>query len=189
VWDKTSAREIISINPEFIKVGSPSNLNFDMQKLLRDEYTGDVHISFGMTTQDEIETIMEFWKGYENRLIVYSCTSDYPVKFDDVCLLHIQELSNKYGHLIKGIGFSGHHLGIAVDIGARALGANWIGRHFTLDRTMKGTDHSASLESPGLQKLIRDLSAIDKALKSRPIGILDCEIPSRQPFKYNSQIS
>ena len=57
---------------------------------------------------------------------------------------------------------------IAVDIGTRVLGADWIERHFTLDRTMKGTDHSASLESPGLQKLICDLSAIDKALKYRP---------------------
>merc|ERR1719156_282234 len=61
VWDCTSARDIISLNPPLIKVGSPSNPHWDMQHLLRDEYTGDVHISTGMTTKEEMDQIVKFW--------------------------------------------------------------------------------------------------------------------------------
>ena len=57
VWDVTSARDIVSLNPDLIKVGSPSNMHWDMMKILRDEYNGDVHISTGMTTKSEIEDI------------------------------------------------------------------------------------------------------------------------------------
>merc|ERR1712039_480114 len=62
VWDTTSAKEIITLNPVLIKVGSPSNQHWEMQRVLRDEYTGDVHISTGMTTKEEIEQIVSFWE-------------------------------------------------------------------------------------------------------------------------------
>ena len=64
--------------------------------MLRDEYTGDVHISTGMTTKEEIEKIVKFWeegKGdAKNRVVLYNCTSGYPVPFEDVCLLEIKDL-------------------------------------------------------------------------------------------------
>merc|ERR1712087_502390 len=62
VWDTTSAKEIASLNPILIKVGSPSNQHWELQKVLRDEYEGEVHISTGMTTKDEIEQIVSFWE-------------------------------------------------------------------------------------------------------------------------------
>ena len=103
-----------------------------------------VHISTGMTTKEEIEKIVSFWeegKGdAKNRLVLYNCTSGYPVPFPDVCMLEINRLNELYGHRIKEIAFSGHHLGIAIDIAAYTLGAKWIERHFTKDRTWKGTD-------------------------------------------------
>merc|ERR1712176_1159113 len=112
----------------------------------------------------EIEKIVQFWeegKGdSKNRVVLYNCTSGYPVPFDDVCMLDIRILQEKYAHRVKAIGFSGHHLGIAVDIAAYALGAQWNERHFTKDRTWKGTDHAASLETAGLTKLCRDLKAV-----------------------------
>merc|ERR1719499_2340306 len=124
VWDCTSAREIVSLDPVLIKVGSPSNQHWDMQKILRDEYTGDVHISTGMTTKEEIEKIVAFWEqgkgNAKERVVLYNCTSGYPVPFEDVCLLDIRLLQQKYQHRVKAIGFSGHHLGIAIDIGAYA---------------------------------------------------------------------
>ena len=81
------------------------------------------------------------------------------------------------------IGFSGHHLGIAADIAAMTLGAQWIERHFTLDRTWKGTDHSASLEPDGLRKLCRDLDHVSAALTSKHEDILDIEKPQKQKLK------
>jgi N-acetylneuraminate synthase len=133
-----------------------------MLTILRDEYEGQVHISLGMTSKEEEKTIVEFFDAGNalNRLVVYSCTSGYPVPFEDVCLLEIRRLKDNYGDKIGAVGFSGHHLGIAIDNAAYTLGAKWVERHFTKDRTWKGTDHSASLEPTGMRKLVRDLKAL-----------------------------
>jgi len=193
VWDTTSAKEIASLNPVLIKVGSPSNCHWEMQRVLREEYTGDVHISTGMTTKDEIEQIVKFWeegKGdAKNRLVLYNCTSGYPVPFPDVCLLELKTLKEKYAHRVKAIGFSGHHLGIAVDIAAYTMGAQWNERHFTKDRTWKGTDHAASLEPAGLSKLCRDLKAVHTAMSYKSEEVLPIEKTMRVKLKwglYNS---
>ena len=166
VWDVTSAKEIISLKPILIKVPSACNNNFEMLRILRDDYSGDIHISFGMTTHREEEDIVAFFeeKNQSKRLILYACTSGYPVPFENVCMLEIIRIKKKFEKKVKAIGFSGHHLGIAIDIAAYALGASWIERHFTLDRTWKGTDHAASLEPTGLRKLNRDLKATHKSL-------------------------
>merc|ERR1712072_297388 len=115
VWDTTAARDIMSLNPPLIKVGSPSNQHWEMQTVLRDEYDGEIHISTGMSTKEEIEKIVTFWeegKGRaKERVVLYNCTSGYPVPFEDVCLLDIRLLQQKYAHRVKAIGFSGHHLG------------------------------------------------------------------------------
>ena len=186
VWDITSAQEIMSLNPEFIKVPSACNTHFEMLELLRDSYHGDIHISFGMTTQKEEQQIIELFSknGSSDRLVLYACTSGYPVAFEDVNLLEIVRLKNTYGKQVKALGFSGHHLGIAIDQAAFTLGATWIERHFTKDRTWKGTDHAASLEPGGLQKLVRDLTATYKALHYKPMEILDIEQVQRDKLKY-----
>ncbi len=188
VWDVTSAIEIIGIQPSFIKVPSACNTNFEMMKVLRDEYDGDVHISVGMTTTDEVVAFIDFFKSTNQakRLVVYSCTSGYPVPFKDVCLLEILKLIKLYKDEVKEIGFSGHHLGIAIDISAYTLGASWIERHFTLDRTWKGTDHSASLEPEGLKKMIRNLNATYEALTFKNEEILPIESVQRKKLKSDS---
>jgi len=189
VWDTTSAKEIASINPDLIKVPSACNNHFEMLKVLRDEYQGEVHISFGMTTQDEEDEIVALFEeaNQANRLVLYSCTSGYPVPFEDICLLEIVRIKEKFEDRVKAIGFSGHHLGIAVDIAAYALGATWVERHFTLDRTWKGTDHSASLEPTGLKKLARDLKATHKALNVKQSDILLIEQVQRDKLKYRKR--
>jgi len=159
-----------------------------MQKVLRDEYSGEVHISTGMTTKEEIEQIVSFWeegKGKaKERVVLYNCTSGYPVPFADVCLLDIRLLQEKYQHRVKAIGFSGHHLGVAIDIAAYALGAEWNERHFTKDRTWKGTDHAASLEPGGLKKLVRDLEACQIAMTYKSSEILPLEAEQRAKLKW-----
>merc|ERR1711879_1077844 len=188
VWDTTAAKEIVSLNPCLIKVGSPSNQHWEMQMVLREEYTGEVHISTGMTTKEEIEQIVSFWeegKGKaKERVVLYNCTSGYPVPFKDVCLLDIRLLQQKYAHRVKSIGFSGHHLGISIDIAAYALGAQWVERHFTKDRTWKGTDHAASLEPAGLGKLCRDLHATHIAMSYKNKDILPLEAAQRAKLKW-----
>ena len=161
VWDIISAKEITSLNPRLIKIPSACNNNSPMLEWLCDNYEGEIHISTGMTTKLEIENIFNLIKkkGRNKDLVLYNCTSGYPVPFEDVCLLEILDLVDKYSNNVKEIGFSGHHLGIAIDVAAYTLGASYIERHFTLDRTWKGTDHSASLEPEGLRKLVRNVKA------------------------------
>ena len=188
VWDVTSAKEISELNPELIKVPSASNTHYKMLEVLRDEYKGEVHVSFGMTTKSEQEKLVNFFEDKDqakNRLIIYSCTSGYPVPFPDVCLLEILDVKKRFENRVKSIGFSGHHLGIAIDVAAYTLGVTWIERHFTKDRTWKGTDHSASLEPAGLAKLSRDLKATFEALNYKEKEILDIEAIQREKLKFS----
>lgn len=186
VWDLTSAKEIASIAPSFIKIPSACNNNYEMLDWLCKNYNGEIQISTGMTTINEIDEIINLFEtnGRNKDLILYNCTSGYPVPFEDISLLEILKLKDKYGNKVKEIGFSGHHLGIAVDVAAYTLGAVYVERHFTLDRTWKGTDHAASLEPDGLRRLVRDLRAIEKALTYKEKEILDIEMVQREKLKF-----
>lgn len=185
IWDLTAAKEIVQINPLLIKVPSACNRNKQLLQFLCDNFSGEIHVSLGMTTIEEEDEIVSFFeKQHRNKdLILYSCTSGYPVNFEDICLLEIQRLKEKFGGKVNSIGFSGHHLGIAVDVAAYLLGAQWIERHFTLDRTAKGTDHAASLEPDGLRRICRDLLAVDKALTYKSSEILAVEKVQRLKLK------
>ena len=187
VWDVTSAKEIVSLQPNLIKVPSACNLNKNLLQYLCDNFGGEIHLSFGMTTKEEEEEIVNFFEsnGRAKDVVLYNCTSGYPVPFEDICLLEITRMRQQYAGRVKGIGFSGHHLGIAVDSAAVALGAEWIERHYTLDRTWKGTDHAASLEPDGVRKLCRDCRAVAKALTFKQKDILDIEMVQRNKLKKN----
>ena len=87
-------------------------------------------------------------------------------------MLELKLLRERFAGRVRGFGFSGHHLGISVDIAAYALGATWNERHFTKDRTWKGTDHAASLEPAGLSKLCRDLKAAWQCMSYKKTDIL-----------------
>ncbi len=189
VWDATSAKEIISLQPDYIKVPSACNNYFDLLKVLRDEYKGEVHISFGMTNHKEEEEIVSFFEETGQaiaRLVIYDCTSGYPVPFEDICMLEINRIYETFGNRVAEIGFSGHHLGIAVDIAAYTLGGRWVERHFTKDRTWKGTDHAASLEPTGMKKLVRDLHAAYKSLTYKATEILPIEEVQRNKLKFRN---
>lgn len=186
VWDLTSAKEIASLYPKMIKIPSACNNHKDMIKWLCENYFGEIHVSLGMTTIDEEKELIDLFKFFNRNqdLVLYACTSGYPISFEDVCLLEIKRIKESYGDIIKAIGFSGHHLGIAIDIAAYTLGASIIERHFTLDRTWKGTDHAASLEPDGLRKLKRNCEATYKALQYKNNDILDIELKQRKKLKF-----
>ena len=187
VWDLSSAKKISSLKPKLIKVPSACNNNYKMLEWLCENFEGDIHVSTGMTTKKEIEDLVCFFesKKKNKNLVLYSCTSGYPVSFKDVCLLEIKYLKDKYYNRIKDIGFSGHHLGIAIDIAAYTLGANWIERHYTLDRTWKGTDHAASLEPEGMRKLVRNLNSVYTSMSYKETEILEVEKFQMMKLKNN----
>jgi sialic acid synthase len=186
VWEKKSAEDIVKskLKLDYVKVPSACNLDFELLEYLALKFKKKIHLSLGMTTAEETNKIYNFFKKHkrEKDLIFYSCTSSYPSEFKDICLLEISKLKKKYGNKVDKISFSGHHKGIAVDVAAYTLGAVFIERHFTLDRTWKGTDHAASLEPDGLNKLVRDLGTIQLALKFKN-KILGAEKYQRKKLK------
>lgn len=186
VWDMTSAKEIASLHPMFIKIPSASNNNFNMLGWLCDNYEGEIQLSFGMTTIQEQEDIYKlFEKKQRNRdLVIFSCTSGYPVPYEDICLQEITRLNDKFGSNVKAIGFSGHHLGISVDMAAYALGAKVIERHYTLDHTWKGTDHAASLEADEMRNLVIGLNQVSKSMTLKREEVLPIEQIQRDKLKY-----
>lgn len=189
VWDMTSAKEIVSLKPKFIKIPSACNTHFEMLQWLCDNYEGEIQLSFGMTSHEEEEEIVKLFEenGRAKDLVLFNCTSGYPVPFKDVCLLEINRMREAYESRVKAIGFSGHHLGIAIDMAAYTLGVSIIERHYTLDRTWKGTDHAASLEPEGIRKLVRNLNAVHEALTYKSVEILPIEQVQRDKLKYRKQ--
>lgn len=189
VWDMTSAKEIASLKPKFIKIPSACNNHLAMLQWLCDNYEGEIQVSLGMTTHKEEEELVRLFEknGRNKDLVIFSCTSGYPVPFSDVCLLEVKRIKEAYGDIVKKIGFSGHHLGIAVDVAAYTLGAEVIERHYTLDRTWKGTDHAASLEPDGVRKLVRNLNAVHEALTYKDQEILPIEAVQREKLKYRER--
>lgn len=189
VWDLTSAKEIAGINPNFIKIPSACNNHFTMLQWLCDNYGGEIQLSFGMTTHKEEESIVDlFVKNNRNKdLVIFDCTSGYPVPYEDICLLELLRLKNNFGDTVKKIGFSGHHLGTAIDIAAYTLGAEVIERHYTLNKKWKGTDHAASLEPDELKKLVDDMNNVQQALTYKSQEILPIEQVQRDKLKYRGK--
>jgi sialic acid synthase SpsE len=119
-------------------------------------------ISTGMATLEEVgEALALVQQRLEGRLVLMQCTSLYPCDNDKLNLRVIQTYRERFGVLV---GYSGHERGLAPSEAAAALGACVIERHFTLDRTMVGPDHAASLEPEGLRRLIRNIRNIERAL-------------------------
>lgn len=199
VWDLTSAKEMAELNPPLLKIPSATNQHFELQNYLCENFAGELHVSTGMSTREEIAKTVSFYeeRGRASDLVVYACTSGYPVAFEDICLFEIGRMMEEFGSRVKGIGFSGHHLGIAADVAALAVGRVYesqgkgrfshIERHFTLDRTWKGTDHAASLEPDGLRRLCRDLKNVDLALSEKREEILPVEQVQRQKLKWGQR--
>ena len=187
VWDIPAAEEVARLDPAWIKVPSAHNLDLPLIEWLAD-WGGSLHISLGMTLRSEADQLVKFLTrlGAAKRTTLYHCTSDYPVRTEDVRLDEIDTLKARYGGDVAGFGFSGHHHGIAVDMVAASLGVSHIERHYTLNRTWRGTDHSASLEPDGIRKLIRGVEEVHRARGTKGhTGLLDTERVQREKLKHH----
>lgn len=185
VFDITSAKNVVQhLKPEFIKVPSACNHNRDLTDFLFDNCSFDIHISLGMSEASEIQDLIQYLSNKKidtARYLLYHCTSEYPCPFEH---LYLEEIRNIKKQLPSGgrVGFSNHGPGIAADIAAYVMGAEWIERHFVDDRTLKHTDASASLEPQGLYRLCRDLKAVQKSIHKKQ-GLSDDEIAQRNKLR------
>jgi N-acetylneuraminate synthase len=117
-------------------------------------------VSTGMSRLEEVELTVRFLKERGVEFALLHCNSTYPTAFEDINLRFMEQL-RQFG---VPVGYSGHERGIAVSTVAAALGACIIERHITLDRTMDGPDHAASLEPHGFKKMVRDIRQVGLAL-------------------------
>jgi sialic acid synthase len=153
--DPQSLKDLIQLDVPFIKIGSGDANNFPMlhQAAVQPK---PLIISTGMQTMATIEKIHQIMveNGKKNFCLMH-CISSYPTKPEHVYLRYIEKFKQLFPK--TPIGYSGHEDGISVSIGAVAMGAKVIERHFTLDRAMKGTDHSASLTPDLFEQLVKSI--------------------------------
>jgi N-acetylneuraminate synthase len=114
-----------------------------------------------MSTEEEIEACVEVCKPE----VIMHTNSTYPCPVEDLNLNYIHWLKEKYS---VDIGYSGHEYGLVTTFAAVAMGATWIERHITLDRTMWGSDQSSSIEPSGLVKLVKGIRDIEKGTQYSP---------------------
>lgn len=158
-WDADSVDFLETLNLPFYKVGSPDMTNFVLLERLL-ETDKPLFVSTGMASEGEIERTVEFLFDHDADFGVLHCRSTYPAPFHNLNLRFMNKLADQYD---VPVGYSGHERGIAVTEAAAAMGACIVERHFTLDRTMEGPDHAASLEPTGLKKLVRDIKNIEES--------------------------
>jgi N-acetylneuraminate synthase len=176
-WDIPSVDFLEHFNVPCYKVASASVT--DSELLLSINATRKPTIlSTGMSTQIEIETAMQVLKDVP--LAIAQSTSTYPCEPSELNLRVIQNFREKFK---IPVGYSGHERGLQASIAAVALGATFIERHITLDRSMWGTDHSASLEPEGLKKLVRDIKIIEDALGDGIKTVYESELPVRAKLR------
>ena len=137
-------------------------------------------MSTGMSSWEEIDTAVEIIRKFTNHFVLMQCTSSYPAELSDLNLSAIPAIQQRYQ---CQVGYSGHERGVGVGPGAVLLGASVIERHFTMDRTLKGPDHAASLEPRGLDLLVKRSNNYWKALGEPKKEIQESELANRLKFR------
>ncbi|MFI5258666.1 MAG: N-acetylneuraminate synthase family protein [Candidatus Limnocylindrales bacterium] len=170
-WDEASVDFIDQFDPPFYKVASASLTDDALLRHTRSKGKPIV-LSTGMSTLDQIDHAVEvLGKG---GLVLLHCCSTYPAQYPELNLRVIPALRQRYN---VPIGYSGHETGIASSVAAAALGACVVERHVTLDRSLWGSDHAASLEPNGIMRVIRDIRLVEMALGDGVKTVLPSEIP------------
>lgn len=174
-WDEESADFLETLEVPAYKVASADMTNFPLLEHLAAKKK-PLFVSTGMATYSEIKATVEFLKKRDVDFILLHCNSTYPAPFTELNL-RFMEILKKFG---VPIGYSGHERGIAVSTATVALGACVVERHITLDRTMEGPDHAASLEPQGFQKQVRDIRMLEQALGTATKRLNQGEVLNRE---------
>lgn len=176
-WDVPSVDFLEGFNVPCQKIASACLTDSELLTAVNKTKTTTI-LSTGMSSIEEIDKAVSLLNNVP--LAIAQATSTYPAEASELNLRAIQTFAEKYK---VPVGYSGHERGLQVTIAAVALGATFIERHITLDRSMWGTDHSASLEPEGLKKLVRDIRIIELALGDGKKKVYDSEIPIRTKLR------
>tara|TARA_B100000989_G_scaffold268963_1_gene224046 strand:- start:33662 stop:34501 length:840 start_codon:yes stop_codon:yes gene_type:complete len=173
-WDVESLKFLDQFNLKYNKVASAMIVDEDFLKQVANRKL-HTYISTGMSTVENINNAVEIFRNAKCSFELMHCVSTYPMKPEDANLKTIEALKQKYK---CNVGYSGHETGVAVSVAAAALGITSLERHITLDRSMYGSDQSASLEPRGLRELVGSIRLVEKCIGVEQVGnIIDEEIP------------
>ena len=160
-FDLPSVDFLMKLGVPLFKVASGDLTNYPLLKYISSTHTPMI-VSTGGATMNQVRATVEILENIGADFSILQCTAGYPPKYEELNLKVIQTFRDSFPHRV--IGYSGHDSGIAMSLAAYILGARIIEKHFTLDRSLKGTDHAFSLEPLGMKKLVRDLSRAGLAL-------------------------
>ena len=172
-WDIKSLEFLDNYNLKYHKIASAMivDLKFVEQVALRKKHT---FISTGMSTKANIDDAVRIFKKNNCSFELMHCVSTYPMKPEDANLITINQLKKEYG---CNVGYSGHENGVVISLAAMMLGISSLERHITLDRTMYGSDQSASLEFSGMKDLTISIDKMLLSIGTPSLGkIIDDEI-------------
>ncbi len=184
-FDDDSLDFIHSLDVPAIKIAS---FHLTNDKLIRKavQTKRPILLSTGMSTAKEVDHAYHLLTNLNATFALLQCTSSYPTNDEDVHLSVITEYRRKYNIVV---GYSGHERGISIAASSIFFGASIIEKHFTLDRTMRGPDHAASLEYKGLRDLVERVRLLEKCIGSPVKQLLECELKNRKKNRHNQNIS
>ena len=178
-WDMPSQKFLQQFDLKYNKIASAMLTDHALLKEVASEGK-HTFISTGMSTLAEVASAVSIFRIANCPFELMHCNSTYPMKNKDANLLVINTLRDAFE---CNIGYSGHETGRVVSLIAVAMGATSLERHITLDRTMYGSDQSASIEISEMQKLVRDVRTVSEALGSPEKTVYETEKPIREKLR------
>jgi N-acetylneuraminate synthase len=172
-WDADSQIFLKQFDLKYNKIASAMVVDSDLLRIVAAEGR-HTFISTGMSTLEEIDCAVEIFKKSGCPFEVMHCVSTYPIDDNDANLNCISTLRDRYS---CDVGYSGHEVGLAVSYAAAALGITSLERHITLNRSMYGSDQSASIEPNGLRNLVGAVRKIEQAMGDGKKYVLNSEVP------------
>ncbi len=179
-WDAESFEFLSSYNPPHHKIASAMLTHWEFVEQVAES---GVHtfISTGMSGWDEIDRAVEIFRAKSCPFTLMHTVATYPMQDDDANLAAMLQLARRYD---VPVGFSSHEVGLICSVAAAALGAVAVERHITLDRAMYGSDQAASLEKPGLERLVRDIRLLPRIYGDGEKRMIPAEEPIAKKLRY-----
>ena len=179
-WDIDSQLFLRQYDLKYNKIASAMLTNIGLLETVTQEGK-HTFISTGMSTMEEIKNVVNIFKKSNCPFELMHTNSSYPMKIEEANLMCIPMLKKEFD---CNVGYSGHEVSAyRVSLIAASLGATSIERHITLDRTMYGSDQAASLEPPGLKRMIKDVRSVDSVLGDGEKRVWDSEIPVKKKLR------
>ena len=179
-WDVPSQDFLSQYDLKYNKIASPMLTHVELLKAVADEGK-PTFVSTGMSTYDDIDTAVEIFRDRECPFVLMHCVSEYPLAEKDVNLRSIVELRRRYE---CPVGYSGHEVSMIPGTLAALVGAVAVERHITLDRAMYGSDQSASLERPGLYKMVDYIRTVATVIGDGTKRVSEAEVTNAKKLRY-----